>query len=66
MKSETQLKEEFINSAKEIVRFCGKVSPKKCRDGKCPYTHKEYGCIFEAMGMRSPYDWDMEGADNDD
>lgn len=62
--NEMQLKEDFINKAKEIVKFCGKVSPEKCRDGKCAYSHSEYGCIFEAMGMQSPYDWDMEAGDD--
>lgn len=59
-----ELREAFISLAKKVQRYCGSVSPEKCRAEKCPFTHKEYGCITEALGMNSPYDWDMEG-DND-
>lgn len=62
--TENDIKKSFLILAKELQKYCGKVSPEKCRKGKCPFTHKTYGCFTEALGMNSPYDWEME-ADNE-
>lgn len=64
--TEKNIKEAFVILAKELQKYCGKVSPEKCKAEKCPFTHKEYGCFTEAMGMNSPYEWDMEADDEDD
>ena len=65
--------DKLISELKKVVEHCGKVSPTTCEKGKCKYSEKVNGCIFEAMGMCSPYDWSldkaepyMEGDENDE
>lgn len=65
-KNEEQLKEEFLKMTETVIKFCGTVSPDKCKKGKCIFSNKRYGCICEAIGMNSPYDWntDMRGEED--
>ena len=54
--------DELIKELDAVVKHCGKVSPTTCKNGKCRFSHKQYGCVFEAMGMCSPYDWNLDEA----
>lgn len=65
MKNEEQLKEEFLKMTETVIKFCGTVSPDKCKEGKCVFSNKRYGCICEAIGMNSPYDWNMEDGNDE-
>ena len=44
----------------QIAKYCGHVTPGACKAGRCKYAHSQYCCIFEAMNMNSPYDWDLD------
>ena len=65
VKNVDEFKKEFVEMCGKLQKLCGSVHPDACKKGRCPYTHKEFGCWTEALGMRSPYDWeDMEAADD--
>lgn len=52
--------EEVKKMLGQIIEHCGHVSPAACKTGRCKYSHKKWGCVFEAMGMNSPYDWNLD------
>lgn len=57
--------EEVKKMLNEIVEHCGRTSTEDCKAGRCKYSHRTWGCIFEAMEMNSPYDWDLEAGEDD-
>ena len=58
--------ENLINELKAVVTTCGKISPKKCERGECEYSTLDKWCVFEKMGMGSPYDWKLEEGERND
>lgn len=51
---------EVKKTLSQIAKYCGHVTPGACKHGRCKYSHSQYACIFEAMNMNSPYDWDLD------
>ena len=55
--------EDFIQLAKEISGHCLEMSRKVCINGTCQFSSSLHGCIFEDIGLGSPYNWEFSEED---
>ena len=51
---------------REVKAHCESVSRGVCSAGGCKYSEPDHGCIFENAGMNMPYEWDLEGGDDNE
>ena len=50
---------EFLKNAKQIKKYCDGKSARSCIHGDCKFKDENKCCIFDRMGMSSPYDWEL-------
>lgn len=53
--------DDFKNDLKEIKAECEKTSGAECGLGKCKYSVNGNDCLFECLGIDSPYTWTLGG-----
>lgn len=51
---------EFRKNASAIKRFCSTKSPSSCAKGNCKFADTKHRCVFASMGLRFPYEWDIQ------
>lgn len=52
---------EFMKKAKQVKKYCEGKSARSCINGECRFKDAEKHCIFDQMGMSSPYEWELGG-----
>lgn len=50
----------FLHYARKIKRKCEQTSRVSCEKGKCKYSDKVQGCIFNKYGQGLPFEWDIQ------